>query len=170
MADLKTNIIALVRKIANWFIPRRVLLPTELSPAITRSIKWYQYNCNYSEKDASGCPIVLAVCRRLLDARIPCASRPVGTTGAAETMLASLENIAIQPGSALVHDSVQPADTSQTGKTDRLDVPDVWEVWVFHAVIPESQAIELVPIPSEFQGKRYCDLLRGVLYAIPDNH
>ncbi|KAJ2060358.1 hypothetical protein GGI17_003807 [Coemansia sp. S146] len=66
-------------------------------------------------------------------------------------MLAALETIAIQPGSALAHDSVQPADTSQTGQTVRLDVPDVWEVWVFHAVIPESQAIEIVPIPSEFQ-------------------
>ncbi|KAJ2865302.1 hypothetical protein GGH94_002317 [Coemansia aciculifera] len=66
-------------------------------------------------------------------------------------MLAALETIATQPGSALAHNSVQSADTSQTGQTVRLDVPDVWEVWVFHAVIPESQAIELVPIPSEFR-------------------
>ncbi|KAJ2793152.1 hypothetical protein H4S07_007142, partial [Coemansia furcata] len=66
-------------------------------------------------------------------------------------MLAALETITTQPGSTLTHDSVQPADTSQTGQAVHLDVPDDWEVWVFHAVIPESQAIELVHIPPEFQ-------------------
>ncbi|KAJ2769834.1 hypothetical protein GGI18_005319, partial [Coemansia linderi] len=51
-------------------------------------------------------------------------------------MLAALETVATPQGSTLVHDSVQPADTSQAGQSARLDIPDVWEVWVFHAVLP----------------------------------
>ncbi|KAJ2489300.1 hypothetical protein IWW37_004087 [Coemansia sp. RSA 2050] len=101
--------------------------------------------------------IFLAVCRRLLDARIPCASRPVGSTGAADTMLAALETVATQQGSTLGRDSVQPIDTSQTDQSARLDIPDIWEVWAFHAILPEAQAVGLVPIPSEFQaGAKAC--------------
>ncbi|KAJ2558495.1 hypothetical protein EV175_000765, partial [Coemansia sp. RSA 1933] len=36
-------------------------------------------------------------------------------------------------------------------KTSEIQVPDRWEVWVFHAIIPMEQALDLAPIPSDFK-------------------
>ncbi|KAJ2574708.1 hypothetical protein GGH95_003865 [Coemansia sp. RSA 1836] len=70
-------------------------------------------------------------------------------------MLAALETVATLPEPALARDSAQPPDASKKPdhRVVRLDVPDAWELWVFHAVIPEAQATEIMPIPSVFQSK-----------------
>ncbi|KAJ2563007.1 hypothetical protein IW140_006255 [Coemansia sp. RSA 1813] len=131
MSHLHTNVIAL--------------------PASTKSIQWRRYECNYNNSDASGTPLFLYVCRKLLQAKVPCLWRPLGSSDTASQII-SLLHMPSNEGllGESLHNSASDSSKIQ-GNPQKIQVPDCWEIWLFHAIIPMEQALDLVPIPSSFK-------------------
>ncbi|KAJ2000218.1 hypothetical protein H4R26_004721, partial [Coemansia thaxteri] len=66
-------------------------------------------------------------------------------------MVLTLETVARQQAHAARHSGAVPTSKDRESESAGcLGISDEWEIWVFHAVIPEAQAEELVQIPKEF--------------------
>ncbi|KAJ2120455.1 hypothetical protein IW147_005068 [Coemansia sp. RSA 720] len=118
MSDLETNVIAL--------------------PVPGRSISWRRYEFNSSTSSGLDYSVVLSACHQLLDARVPCLWRPVGSSDEAGHMLD-----AIAKGESL------PSSIAT----------DAWEIWVFHGLSPERSVSSLKIIPQEFKSVESGEIL-----------